>query len=227
MAANRAKSEPDGNGPNGNKETEDNSSPFTPLDTLAAIAVAAANPATAPTAGPPTRETEQNTVETVENIGDNIGGNTGEPIQPARPHASASGHRPATSAALAYLRRESILSHIVHRRSPYLPETPHHLLGQVWIDHIDSMLGVRTQTQTEEIRYCVEQTDRIVYLANNMLRQQRELLADLRRTASEEYHSDGPSSELSEVIGFFDEVEGNGNGEGDETAADGCCAANE
>lgn len=40
------------------------------------------------------------------------------------------------------------------------------------------MLGVRTERQIEDMQYCIEHTAQILNLANNMLRQQRELLAD-------------------------------------------------
>ncbi|OQE91289.1 hypothetical protein PENNAL_c0010G11640 [Penicillium nalgiovense] len=224
MADSRA---PEGNGLNGNKENGDNSPPYAPPETLTAFA----GPATAPAAAPPTIETDQPTVEMVEDInattGGNTGGNTGESVQPAPPHASGSGHGQgsATRAALAYLQRDRALSYITHGLSPYLAETPNQLLGQVWINHIDSLLGVRTQTQTEEMRHCVEQADRVVYLANNILRQQRELLAEVRRIVTAGYDSGDDSSELSEVIEFDDEAEG--NGDGDVTAANGCSAANE
>jgi hypothetical protein len=75
------------------------------------------------------------------------------------------------------------------------------------------------------MRYCVEQVDRVVHLANDILRQQRELLAEVRRIASEGYHGGNDSGELSEVIELGDEAEGNGDGNG--TAANGCSAANE
>jgi len=54
------------------------------------------------------------------------------------------------------------------------------------------MLGVRTERQTEDMQFCIEHMSRILFLANNMLRQQRELLADLRRINSEEHHADSP-----------------------------------
>ncbi|OQE21002.1 hypothetical protein PENFLA_c015G07182 [Penicillium flavigenum] len=230
MADNRATPEPEGNGLNGNNENGDNSPPYDPLETLAAIAVATAGPATvlAATTAAPTIETDQPTVEMVEDIGataaGNTGRNTGESVQHAPPHASASGHRPAISAAPAYLRAETVLSRTTYRLSPYLPEIPNQVLGQVWINYIDSMLRVRTQTQAEEMRYCVEQCDRVVRLANDILRQQRELLAEVRRIASEGYHNGDESNELSEVVEFGDEAEGNGDGDG--TAANGR-AANE
>ncbi|KAJ6178224.1 hypothetical protein N7519_008685 [Penicillium mononematosum] len=228
MADNRATPEPEGNGLNGNKENGDNSPPYAPLETLAAIAVAAAGPSTAPAAAP-TIETDEPTVEMVEDIGattaGNTGGNTGESVQPAPPHASASGHGPPTSAALAYLQRDLIRSRMTHRLSPYLAETPNQFLGQVWINHIDSLLGVRTQNQTDEMRYCVEQADRVVHLANDILRQQRELLAEVRRIVTGGYHSGDESNEHSEVDEFGDEAEGDGDGDG--TAANGRSAANE
>jgi hypothetical protein len=145
MANNHATPDPEGNGPNGNKENGDSSLPYDPLEdftTLAAIAVAAAAPATPHTAAPPTIETDQPTVEMVEDInattGGNTGGNTGESVQPAPPHASASGHGPATSAAPAFIHPDTILSRMTHRLSPYLAETPNQFLGQVWINHIVS-----------------------------------------------------------------------------------------
>jgi hypothetical protein len=142
MADNNATPGPEGNGLNGNKENGDNSPPYDPLETLAAIAVATAGPATTFAAAVPTIETDQPTVEMVEDIdataAGNTGGSTGESVQPAPPHASASGHRPAISAAPAYLRAETVLSRTTRRLSPYLPETPNQVLGQVWINHIVS-----------------------------------------------------------------------------------------
>ena len=85
------------------------------------------------------------------------------------------------------------------------------------------MLGVRTQTQAEEMRYCVGQVDRVIHLANNILRQQRELLADVRRIVGEEYRSGDDSSELSNVNQFGDEAGDNGDGDG--TAVNGRTAA--
>lgn len=64
---------------------------------------------------------------------------TREIIQPARPHASASasGNGQGSSSS-AYHHRDCIVSRTVNLHSPYLPETPDPILGQVWIDHIVS-----------------------------------------------------------------------------------------
>lgn len=62
------------------------------------------------------------------------------------------------------------------------------------------MLGVRTETQTAEMRACVELTDRVVNLANNLLEQQKDLLATLRRVADEVCESDENSVDLDEEI---------------------------
>ena len=76
---------------------------------------------------------------------------------------------------------------------------------------------MRTRAQTEDMRNCVEQTDRVVNLANDILRQQRELLAEVRRiVTSGGYHSGDESHD--------DEDEGDGGGDG--TAANGNSAAN-
>lgn len=148
MAARRATTAPGSNGHDGDKETQDQSPHFTPLETLAAAAAASAGPATAPAvtteppADPPTRETEQPTVETIEDIADNTGNNTGnnarETSRPTRPHASASRNDQGCSSASAYHRRDCIVHRTVNRYPPYLPETPDPVLGQLWIDHIVS-----------------------------------------------------------------------------------------
>lgn len=91
------------------------------------------------------------------------------------------------------------------------------------------MLGVRTERQIEDMQYCIEHTAQILILANNMLRQQRELLADLRRINGEEYHTDSSSelTDLSELMNFSDllamsdEDQNDGEGDGDGTAANG------
>ena len=138
MADSRATPELEANNLNGDNETENDSPPYSPLETLAAIAVAVSSPAAAPATAPPTVDTDQPTVETVEDIAITTDRNTGDPVQPAPPHPSASVHGPATSAALAYLQRDPVLSRTVHHHSPYLPEIPNQLFGQVWIDHIVS-----------------------------------------------------------------------------------------
>lgn len=91
------------------------------------------------------------------------------------------------------------------------------------------MLGVRTERQIEDMQYCIEHTAQILNLANNMLRQQRELLADLRRINSEEYHTDSSSelTDLNELMSFSDllamsdEDKDGAEGDGDGTAANG------
>ncbi|KAF9238442.1 hypothetical protein DTO006G1_9205 [Penicillium roqueforti] len=198
---------PDGSSRKSYKGIEPRRSRFTALETLAAAA-AAADPVTA--------STERPTMES--------GRPTREIIQPARPHASASasGNGQGSSSS-AYHHRDCIVSRTVNLHSPYLPETPDPILGQVWIDHIDSMLGVRTERQTEEMRYCIEQTDRIVRLADNILKQQKELLACLRRMARG-CDSDDSSTEISGLFEFSDSsIEQESDGD---DIANGCSAVN-
>ena len=86
------------------------------------------------------------------------------------------------------------------------------------------MLGVRTECQTEEMRYCIEQTDRIVRLADNILRQQKELLTCLRRIAGE-FDSDDSSSGLDGLLEFSDcSIEQ--ESDSDDITVDGCSAVN-
>ncbi|KAJ5531348.1 hypothetical protein N7527_004741 [Penicillium freii] len=240
MASNRVISEHRGNSQSVDKEREDENTHSTSPETLAAIAVAPAAapaaPATTPTHERPTAESEGPTVETIEDIAKHIDYNTREAIQAIRPQRSAPGNREGISSARTHHHRDCIVSRTVHRHPPYLPEVPNALLGQVWIDHIDSMLGVRTECQTEDMHFCVEQTARILALANNMLRQQRELLADLRRINSEEHHSDSSSdlTDFDELMNFSDllamsdddkndgdDGDGGDGGDGDDTAASG------
>ncbi|KAJ5967075.1 hypothetical protein N7501_003323 [Penicillium viridicatum] len=243
MASNRVISEPSGNGQSVDKESEDENPHATSPEAVPAVAVAAAiapaaapaAPATTPADEPPTAESEGPSVETIEDIAKYTGYNTREAIRAVRPQRSAPGNE-GSSSSRTHHHRDCIVSHAVHRHPPYLPEAPNALLGQVWIDHIDSMLGVRTERQTEDMQFCVEHTARILALANNMLRQQRELLADLRRINSEEHHSDSSSdlTDLDELMNFSDLLamsdddkndgddgdDGDG-GDGDDTAASG------
>ncbi|KAJ9488851.1 hypothetical protein VN97_g4453 [Penicillium thymicola] len=241
MSSNRVVSEPSGNGGSGEKEREEETPHATPetLDTIdiaaAAVAVAVAAAAatsvsaTAPANEPPAVETEEPTVETIEDVTEYKRENTHENIQPARPQASAQGNGEGSSSRHTHYHRNCIVSRTVNRRPPYLPEAPNAMLGQFWIDHIDSMLGVRTERQIEDMQDCVDLTARVLVLANNMLRQQREVLADLRRINSEECHDDS-SSELTdpdELLSFTDllmmsdEDENDGEGDGDDSSADG------
>ncbi|KAJ5510997.1 hypothetical protein N7453_003100 [Penicillium expansum] len=238
MASGCTTSDPDGNGPNGDKERDDKSSHLTPLETLASVAVAAAAPAITPTVEPPTMEAEEPTVQNIEDIGEHTGHNTGdnagdntgddtdditeddiheaisqvmhqtalEGLQFAISRTSTSGNGEGSSSAPAYRQHDCIVARTVNRHAPYLADVPDIILGQVWIDHIDSMIGVRTQSQTDEMRFCIEHTDRIIQLANDVLRRQRELLADLRRISSE-------------IMGFGDKEVG--SGDGDDTVANG------
>lgn len=86
----------------------------------------------------------------------------------------------------------------------------------------DSMLGVRTETQTDEMRACVELTDRVVNLANNLLEQQKDLLATLRHVADEVCESDESSIDLEGETNSdcSDDAGGDGDAEGDGGAAD-------
>ncbi|KGO76117.1 hypothetical protein PITC_006600 [Penicillium italicum] len=248
MASNRATSEPDGNGQDGGKESEDKIPHCTAaLETLASVAVATATPATAPTVEPPTMDDEVPTVETIEDIaklaGDNADDETDgtdditeedireainqvmhdtflENLQFIPPHAFTSGNGEESSSAPAYRQHDCIVARTVNRHAPYLAEVPDRVLGQVWIDHIDSLIGVRTPHQTDEMQYCIEQTDRIVQLANNVLKQQRELLADLRRISSE--IPDFRDSDKDDGNG-----DGDGDGSGDSSSVSGGCALNE
>lgn len=129
MASNRVASESIGNGRNGDKESEDENPHVTSPETLTAITVAAAAPATTPTEEPPT-------VETIEDIAEYTREDTRGAIQPAHPQASAPGNGEGSSSSRTRHHRDCIVSRTVNRHPPYLPEAPHPLLGQVWIDHI-------------------------------------------------------------------------------------------
>lgn len=91
------------------------------------------------------------------------------------------------------------------------------------------MLGVRTERQTEDMQFCIEHTSRILQLANNMLRQQRELLEDLRRINTEEPQADSSSDltdfddlmNFSDLLTMGDEDDNDGDGDSEETAANG------
>ena len=111
---------PDGSSRKSYKGIEPRRSRFTALETLAAAA-AAADPVTA---------SERPTMES--------GRPTREIIQPARSQVSASGNGQGSSSTSAYHHRDCIVSRTVNLHSPYLPETPDPILGQVWIDHIVS-----------------------------------------------------------------------------------------
>lgn len=130
MASNRVASESNVNGRNEDKESQDENSHVTPPETMAAIAVAAAAaPAATPTDEPPT-------VETIEDIAEHTHEDMREAIQPAGPQASAPDNGEGSSLSRTRHHRDCIVSRTVNRHPPYLPEAPHPLLGQVWIDHI-------------------------------------------------------------------------------------------
>ena len=120
MTAKVATLEPNGNDRKGDKGIQHRRSRFTALETLAAAA-AAADPVTA---------SERPTMES--------GRPTREIIQPARSQVSASGNGQGSSSTSAYHHRDCIVSRTVNLHSPYLPEIPDPILGQVWIDHIVS-----------------------------------------------------------------------------------------
>ncbi|CAI7589456.1 unnamed protein product [Penicillium glandicola] len=231
MAATLLTEGPPGNGhkghnsDNGNTQIEDKRPRLTALETLAAVAVAAAAPASESTANQtldpalhpttePTREAPTKTIQHACPAAEPTAAARAETNQPTCPHTSTSGNGEGSGSVSAYHHCNCILSRTVNLHAPYLPETPEPVPGQVWINHIDSMLGVRTEHQTQEMRECIELTDRIVHLANNLLAQQRVLLAELRQILSEEYHIDS-SSELSGPIDFSDK--GEGDGEDDNT----------
>ncbi|OQD94294.1 hypothetical protein PENSOL_c027G09626 [Penicillium solitum] len=206
MASNSVASGPSGNFRSGDKQSEDESRHVTPPETLATAAVAAAASATTPAHEPPTIETEGPSVETIEDIADHTRENTREAIQPTHPQASAPGNEEGSNSQRTRHHRDCIVSRTVHRYPPYLAEVPNALLGQIWIDHIDFMLGVRTERQTEDMQSCIEHTARVLELANDMLRQQREVLADLRRINSEEHYLNSSSdlTDFDDLTNFTD-----------------------
>lgn len=140
MVSNGVVSEPNGNDRSGDKEREEENPHATPetLDTIDIAAAAATESATAPANEPPTVETEGLTVETIEDITEHKHKNTHEDIQPARPQATAQGNGEGSSSRRAQHHRNCVVSRIVHRHPPYLPEAPNVMLGQFWIDHIVS-----------------------------------------------------------------------------------------
>ncbi|OQE36876.1 hypothetical protein PENCOP_c011G03217 [Penicillium coprophilum] len=100
-----------------------------------------------------------------------------------------------------YHRCDDLVSRTVNLHSPYVSGTPDPALTQVWIDHIDHMLGVRTDHQTQDMQRCIEQTDRVVNLANSIFAQATEMLEDQRRINRGEYihdDSDNDSSSTSD-----------------------------
>ncbi|KAJ5153947.1 uncharacterized protein N7500_009386 [Penicillium coprophilum] len=100
-----------------------------------------------------------------------------------------------------YHQCDEIVSRTVNLHSPYVPETPDPALTQVWIDHIDHMLGVRTDHQTQDMQRCFEQTDRVVNLSNSIYAQATEMLEELRGINRGEYIHDDSGDDSSSTSG--------------------------
>ncbi|KAJ5371975.1 hypothetical protein N7517_003981 [Penicillium concentricum] len=81
--------------------------------------------------------------------------------------------------------------------APYAPGTPDPTLTQVWIDHIDHVIGVRTKRQAHDMRHCIEQTDRVVNLTNIILVQATELLEEARLINRGQYRGGSSSDSVS------------------------------
>ncbi|KAJ5817031.1 hypothetical protein N7447_009264 [Penicillium robsamsonii] len=131
---------------------------------------------------------------TVSNIGNAV--NTGEAVPSACSHASASANEQKYQPSAS-----STVSRTVNLHAPYAPGAPDPVLTQIWIEHIDHMLGVRTERQIEGIQRCIEQTDRVVNLSNSILACATEMLAEVRRINREQYDTDYSDHDSSSTSG--------------------------
>ncbi|KAJ5971217.1 uncharacterized protein N7479_001135 [Penicillium vulpinum] len=113
----------------------------------------------------------------------------------ASPQASPSDYVGNTTATTTRRACDCPVCRTVNLHPAYFPGIPEPVLGQVWINYVDHMPGMRTNHQTQDLQRCIEDTDRISRLTNNLLTRERELLADLHRIQSETYESGDSFSE--------------------------------